>query len=234
MSYLIFEFYKKNCGSNIKIFGEMRKLYYLTQGVPIIVLLFSVILTAVYKKIWIILLGVILTLFLFTFLLRLLNSNARKIAVKRKYIKENKGYKGFWNNIEVLEKLKEDDKKDLKLFLKDKNKYDVGNITRALNEIDEMLIIYKPKFPVLPAIFGGLIIAWYSAFVSWIFDKTDSFDMMSYSVALSLGVLCLLFIFYKIYTSIVNLINEMFFSKDYDSIKRMRKIIDEIHFEMTN
>lgn len=225
----IFDFYKKKCGIYNRIFIEMKLMLYFTMFTPITIAVLSIVLAFRNKNIWITSLVTVVMLAISKFLLFLLNKKARDIVIEKKYSKE---YKGAWNNTEVLQRLKEEDKKELIDFLDATNQYDAPSIERLLKKTDEMLLVYKPKFPVVPAFFAGLIITLYSACISWIFDKANSIDEIICYTVISLGAFGVIFVILKVFSGICRCIQDIY-SKDYHLMLRMRNIIDEILFDIT-
>lgn len=231
MTFVVYDFYKKNCGAYNKILINMSFIYNVFRFLPFVLFGVVLIIAVIFSSVstYIILVGVV-TLFTSTFILtKYLHKNARNIVVSSGL---NQSYTGIWNNPKVLDSLLQSDKQDIIKFLENKKIYSKTHIERIRDEIELLIVQYKPGFPVIPTFFGALVVAWYSAFIGRLFDLTEDLNMLIYPVVTSLLTLFFIGLIYFIYKMIVEALNDVFFKEEYHKLRRFKRVVNDILFDI--
>ena len=232
MIYSCLDFYKRECGAYQNVFVHMKKTYKFTVLSPFIFILLSTFISLLLKISLFSILSIFLNLCIFVIFLSIsfyIFNRKAKMIVKKKF--DIDIGKGVWKNNEVVDTLSDIDKHKMIRFLRKKSVNSIEQYTLLRDKMEDELKVLKPKFPVVPSIFGALIISLYNNLISWLFDRGSSYQIGM--VAFGYGIL-IIFVLASIYWFMkvtIDMMNEMFYSKDYDSMKKCHNLIERIIIE---
>ena len=236
MFYDVFNYYKENCGAYHRVFVEMKKLYYMPNLLPVMVLLIIIAAVALFAmeiikysatSINLVIIVTLVVIFSVGFMVvNLFNKKAKEIVKKRYGIKVNSF---MWNTDEVSKQLLKSDKKIMQKYMKD-NSYSKDKIRRLTKAIKEEMPIYKPKFPVIPSIFAALFVSLWNNQFSWMYSKLDTTNLRDSFIIFLFGLFCMVMfgVLLFVIKGFCSAVNDMLYLKDYESIKRLYRIIEEI------
>jgi len=223
---IFYNYYKENCGYYNNVFSEFKGKYFFLKWTPLLFLILFPLFSWKFRDSKLILSFILAYFILVCIILFLFNKNAKKVVV-RKY-KGISQYKGKWNSPRVNYQINHDDMLKLVTYSKEENLSFCLHLENMLSDVDVRIDKYKPKFPVLPATFGALIVAWYSAFVNSCYGSVTSLSQHVVPTILSAFAIIVLASTYLIYKQIVETISEAYLSKEYDTYMNFRSVLRDM------
>jgi hypothetical protein len=160
------------------------------------------------------------------------NSKAKEI-VKKHYGISSKEM--MWNSFEVLEVIRNHEKKNLLKYLKKKyinlNKNDIKRLSdEMINESENL----KVKFPLIPSIFAALFISLWNNFFSWIYryENVKDFELATKIFLMSSLILLTIIVLFMMIKSVLDTILDDIFNGDYKSMKKLTDLLKEVYDDM--
>lgn len=220
------------------MFVQKKLLYFVLMVIPAVIVFTTIILGLVKKNAIVLLIGTIILIFATWIIIILLHKIAKKVICKDKKfeniqcLKGQSSYKGIWNNEEILYRIQNLEKEMLYKFLEKEKKNTQSEAIKIIEDIEKLMEKSKFVIPIIPTFFGGLIVAWYSAYANWVFDRYEMISEIMYPVGYSLSIIILMFVLYQAMKMIFKAIDEIFYSQENNRRLKFKNIIEEILMDL--
>lgn len=243
MAEELFNFYKSELGMYNMVFKHIKKSYWSSIILPIIVSL-SMIGLKVFNLIAdtdlyisAIIFGVIYIIYTFGFI----NHKIKKTTME---LYEKKSKKFMWySDYEVIEAIKEKQRKKMIEYLVKKEFVKKIDIIECLQESSTKILLKdikklkkelkhsRYKGFIMPSIFGALFISLWNNFFGWVYNVKNTanpMDAINILVGSTLALITVIGLFIML-KSIYNVVTEDIFDKDYRKISECEKLLKEIY-----
>lgn len=241
MTYILLNYYKRNCGTKNIVFKNNKIIYHLlTKGGPILAILLAVNILWIFNilriaetpnivrfitlAIW----TVSFVLFFFCF-----NRTAKKQlnSLCPESLYNDKSNRLFWNSPAACLAVSKEEKRILESYMleqhisKERLKFHRANMDKELESL-------KPKLISVPNICGAMFVALYSITLGHLIGLAETFDQIKIVIIIGLSIILVfgaLGLFVKSLKDTI--LNSSVFSKDYQALLQCIEIVDEIIFE---
>lgn len=240
MVYTCLDFYKEHCGAYNIFFKDMKLLYYLTLYLPICLFIINIIISVVIKSIIIFITGIVVVLMATFVLIFFMNKKAKKV-IKEKFDTINTEHNiaidvafnkyRMWNNSIVLEVLFDIDKNKIRNYLNSKSIESSESLNYLRDKMEKEVENLKPKFPVIPSIFGALIVSLFNGTISWLYKHSSTVEDGLYVFTIGIIIIILIATLFMVGKLIFTALNETVLSEDYYKMKRCYEILDRLLIE---